>query len=83
MPIFQEKVRYILLRHRDSDPEKKDAIKTFTVPDNLEQIWTFLGFSGSYKNNNNNNNNCLLHTLATEVELQVVSATENVQLQNC
>ena len=34
-------------------------------------------------NNNNNNNSRLLHTLATEVELQVGSATENVQLQNC
>ena len=42
-------------------------------------------YSIVYNNNNNNNNNNshLLHTLATEVELQVGSATENVQLQNC
>jgi len=50
---FQEQVKYlghvISAKGIETDPEKIEAIKSWPVPQNVDQLRTFLGFSGYYR----------------------------------
>ena len=50
---FQKKVKFlghvISSEGIETDPDKIDAIKTWPVPEGVEQLRTFLGFSGYYR----------------------------------